>query len=80
MYKRMNPWAGTMLGQPPFCEWSIGFALKRCDPQRWVIPGAADGAPQPRRQPRLNPLEFHGRRRPSAMAQRAKPATKRSAE
>lgn len=79
MNNGLNPWADAMLGQLLTCRLVFGVALKTCDPQNWVNVDAVPDACLPRREPRLNPLEFHGRRRSSAVPQRDDAANQPSA-
>ncbi len=62
MYKRLNPWANTMLSQVLIGRLVVDATIKTCNPQNWVNVDALPDAHMPRSEPRLNPLEFHGRR------------------
>jgi hypothetical protein len=66
MKNDLNPWADAMLAQLWICQLANHIALKTCDPQNWMT----DAYLLPR-EPRLNPLEFHGRRRSISLPQGA---------
>ena len=76
MTKRMrttDPLADAMLGQT-LIGVQAGRWLFRCfDPLTFVNLDGVEEACAPRREPRLNPLEFHGRRQPQ-MQRRLAPA------
>lgn len=71
MNNGLNPWADAMLGQLLICQWANEIALKTCDPQNCVRVDAVPDTCYPLYEPRLNPLEFHGRRHSSAAPQEA---------
>ena len=74
MNNGLNPWTDTMLSQLLICRLVVDAALKTCDPQIWVNVDAIADATLPRHEPRLDPFEFHGRRRSSVVSQRANTA------
>ncbi|MCB2006252.1 MAG: hypothetical protein R3E92_00140 [Burkholderiaceae bacterium] len=71
MKSALRPWADVMISQMLICRLAVHTTIKTCAPQHWVNVGAVTDASLPRHEPRLNPLEFHGRRRPDSVSQRA---------
>ncbi len=74
MYKRLNPWANTMLSQVLIGRLVVDATIKTCNPQNRVNVDALPDAQMPRSEPRLNPLEFHGRRNSGIAPQRSNKA------
>lgn len=68
MKNGLNPWADAMLSQLLICRLAVSVSLKTCAPQTWGLVGAVPDKEMPRRGPRLNPMEFHGRRSPNSMS------------
>ena len=75
MKNALRRWADVMISQMLICRLAVHTTIKTCAPQNWVNVGAVPDPRLPRHEPRLNPLEFHGRRHPSAVQQQASEAT-----
>lgn len=75
MYNRSNPWADMIFGQVLMCRLVVDAAIKAFVPQYWVKVDAGPDAFLPRCEPRLDPLEFHGRRRSGFAAQKTNQAS-----
>lgn len=72
MHDALNPWTRAMLIPLWTCHRLAEVAFKTCDPKRWggVDLEALLTGHVPRCRPRLNPIEFHGCRPPSALPPR----------
>ncbi len=68
-----NPWAELMLEQMWLCQQAADVASKCMDAQLLVDSQALSDYCLRPSEPRLNPLEFHGKRRPGAPAAEAAP-------
>ncbi len=66
MNSGLYPWANTMLGPIRICRVFTDLTLENCDPQNWLN---VDAAPDVCSEPRLDPFEFHGRRRSNTVPQ-----------
>lgn len=60
-FKGLNPWADVMLSHLLIMQLACDVSLKAS-----VAPLRSIDADLPCHEPRLNPLEFHGKRSPSA--------------
>lgn len=68
MNSGLYPWANAMVGPIRIFRVVTDLTLKTCAPHNWLN---VDAVPDVCAKPRLDPFEFHGRRRSIATPQNA---------